>query len=200
MRQATRALSAIFIQPRPGSSTPWPQYIHLRGRTAWEFACGDGRMVNALLSAGCTRVLATDIVDNGKHQHEVFDFLSSGLPRCIPPFDLFVTNPPFGTGGRLAVKFIEAGLARLEEYGALLAWLLPCDFDSAKKRPPFFHDCPHFLGKSVLTRRVIWFQRNDGGREVPKENTAWFLWARNPLRVPRSPIILHAPNASGDAP
>jgi hypothetical protein len=45
----------------------------------------------------------------------------------------------------------------------------------------------------VLTRRVVWFQRQDDKREAPKENSAWFLWQHSPLRIPRAPVILYAP-------
>jgi hypothetical protein len=167
------------------------EHVGLRGLTAWEPACGDGRMPKALRAAGCARVYTSDIVDRGNGQDEVLDFLSAQSPKCAD-FDLLATNPPFGKGGRLATAFIEAGLRRLP-IGGTLALLLPCDFDSAKTRPRYFGDCPHFVGKIVLTRRVVWFERNDGVREAPRENSAWFLWARSPLRLHRSPTVLYAP-------
>ena len=71
--------------------------------------------------------------------------------------------------------------------------MLPCDFDSAKTRARYFDDCPEFVGKIVLRQRVVWFQRSDGIREAPKENSAWFIWQRNLLRVRRPPIIFYAP-------
>jgi hypothetical protein len=168
----------------------------MSGLTVWEFACGDGRMVEALQLQGCARVYASDIVDYGWGQDEVFDFLSAQKPK-LPRFDLGVTNPPFGQGGKLATAFIEAGLRRLP-VGATLVLLLPCDFDSAKTRARYFGDCPHFVGKIVLTKRIVWFQRSDGIREAPKENSAWFLWARSPLRIRRSQIILYAPANAED--
>ena len=173
------------------------EHVDLRGLTVWEPACGDGRMVEALRAVGCARVYATDIVDRGG-QDEVLDFLSVQIPK-LADFNLIATNPPFGQGGRLATAFIEAGLRRLPMGGAL-ALLLPCDFDSAKTRARHFGDRLHFVGKIVLTRRVVWFQRSDGIREAPKENSAWFLWQRSPLRFRRSPVILYAPasDAAGD--
>jgi hypothetical protein len=166
------------------------EHVELRGTTVWECACGDGRMVAALRAAGCARVYASDIAERGG-QDEALDFLSAQIPK-VSDFNLIATNPPFGQGGRLAVAFIAAGLRRLP-VGAMLALLLPCDFDSAKTRTRYFGDCPDFVGKIVLTRRVVWFQRDDGVREAPKENSAWFLWQRNPLRVRRPPVILYAP-------
>src|SRR5215467_12258700 len=107
------------------------------------------------------------------------------------------TNPPFGQGGRQATAFIEVGLRRLP-VGAMLALLLPCDFDSAKTRARYFGDRPEFVGKIVLRERIVWFQRDDGVREAPKENSAWFIWQRSLLRIRRPPIILYAP-ANGEA-
>jgi hypothetical protein len=182
---------------------PWvvaalAEHVDLRGLTVWEPACGDGRMVAALQAAGCVCVHSSDIVERGNGQDEVLDFLSAREPG-IARYDGMITNPPFGERGMLAVAFIEAGLRRIRQRGGLLALLLPCDFDSAKTRAQYFRDCPEFVGKIVLTQRVVWFQRDDGIREAPKENSAWFLWARNSLRVHRPPIILYAP-ANGEPP
>src|SRR5262245_2471067 len=139
------------------------EHVDLRGLTVWEQACGDGRMGEALRLQGCARVYTSDIVDRGTGQDEVLDFLSVQRPKFKRP-DLICTNPPFGQGGRLATAFIEAGLHRLP-VGAMLALLLPADFESAKTRRCYFGNCPHFVAKIVLTKRIIWFQRNDGIRE-----------------------------------
>src|SRR5262249_35684246 len=81
------------------------------------------------------------------------------------------------------------------------ALLLPYDFDSAKTRARYFGDCPHFVAKIALTKRIVWFERNDGIREAPKENSAWFLWQRSPLRLRHPPVILYAPaNAARELP
>jgi hypothetical protein len=181
---------------------PWvvgalAEHVDLTGLTVWEPACGGGRMVEALRQR-CARVYASDIVDYSAGQDEVLDFLSAQAPKLERPPDLIGTNPPFGQGGRLATAFIEAGLRRIGVCG-YLALLLPCDFDSAKTRARYFGDCPHFVGKIVLTRRIVWFNRNDGVREAPKENSAWFLWARSPLRVRHQPVILYAPANGGGA-
>src|SRR5262249_11154963 len=113
------------------------------------------------------------------------------MPK-LARFDMSATNPPFGQGGRQATAFIEVGLRRLP-VDATLALLLPCDFDSAKTRVRYFGDCPEFVGKIVLRERIVWFQRSDGIREAPKENSAWFLWERSPLRIRHQPVILYAP-------
>jgi hypothetical protein len=176
---------------------PWvvsalAEHVDLRGLTVHEPACGDRRMAEALLLAGCARVYTSDIVDYGAGQNEVLDFLSAQMPNLEQPPDAIITNPPFGQGGRLATAFIEVGLRRLP-VGATLALLLPCDFDSAKTRARYFGDCPEFVGKIVLRKRIVWFQRDDGICEAPKENHAWFLWQRSLLRTHCPPIILYAP-------
>jgi hypothetical protein len=80
-----------------------------------------------------------------------------------------------GNGQDEALDFLSAQIPKLAH------------FDLLATNPPI-----------VLTRRVVWFQRDDGVREAPKENSAWFLWQRNPLRLRRPPVILYAPNAVGD--
>jgi hypothetical protein len=170
------------------------EHLELRGLTVWEPTCGDGRMDVALRSAGAACVYASDIVDYGSGQDEVLDFLSAQNPK-LERFDAIVTNPPFGPGGTLATAFIEVGLRRLGPNG-LLALLLPADFDSAKTRARIFGDHPWFAAKIALTRRIVWFERDDGIREAPKENHAWFLWQRSPLRARRGPVILYAPAAA----
>jgi len=182
------------------------EHLDLAGITAWEPACGDGRMVAPLVRAGCKCVFATDIVDHGDPQDDVLDFLSGETPPpLLDPIDLIVTNPPFGERGKQATAFIEVGLSQITRprqhvigNHAYLALLLPCDFDSAKTRTRYFGNCPEFVGKIVLRERIVWFQRDDGVREAPKENSAWFIWQRSLLRIRRPPIILYAP-ANGEA-
>jgi hypothetical protein len=175
------------------------EHVDLHGLTTWEFACGNGSMVEALRLAGCARVCASDIIDYGAGQDEVLDFLSAQLPKFDQPFDLLCTNPPFGQGGRLATAFIEAGLRRLGKRG-ILALLLPCDFDSAKTRARYFGDCEAFVAKIVLRERVVWFPRSDGIRAAPKENTAWYVWEYRALRIHHPPVILYAPKRERDDP
>jgi hypothetical protein len=177
---------------------PWvvsalAEHVDLRGLTVHEPACGDGRMAEALRLQGCARVYTSDIADRGSGQNEVLDFLSTQMPNLERPPDAIITNPPFGQGGRLATAFIEVGLTRIRRHGGLLALLLPCDFDSAKTRTRYFGDCPDFVAKIVLRKRIVWFQRDDGVCEAPKENHAWFLWQRSLLRARRPAVILYAP-------
>jgi predicted RNA methylase len=166
------------------------EHIDLIGKTIWECAAGRGHMVEALRAAGAARVHATDVFNHGYPLDEILDFVTAS-PKL--PFDMIVTNPPWGIGGKLAVKFIESGLRHVAG-GAALALLLSADFDSATLRPRLFRDCNQFLGKVVLTKRIVWFNRTDGVREAPKENAAWYLWEPTVLRTRQPPVVLYAPN------
>ena len=175
------------------------EHIDFQNLTVWECACGDGRMSEALKLAGCSRVYSTDIFDYGyAGQDEIFDFLS-GEPKLPGLPDGIVTNPPFGKRGKLAEAFIEAGLRRIASHAGFLALLLPHEFDCAKSRPRFFGDCADFVGKITLRRRVKWFEHPDKRKREPKENSAWFLFARDPLRVRHRPIILYSPQCGAVA-
>jgi hypothetical protein len=161
-----------FYPTPPWATATLGEHIELHGKHVWECACGDGRMAEALKTAGA-RVYATDIVDRGYGESNgVLDFLADQTPQLS--FDGIVTNPPFGLRGKLAAAFIATGLRRIGDDG-FLALLLPVDFDSAKTRAAFFADCPQFVGKIVLTRRIKWFQHPTKPNRHPKENSAWFL-------------------------
>jgi hypothetical protein len=166
------------------------EHVDVGGKTIWECAAGGGHMVEALKAAGAAKVWATDVASYGYPLDEILDFVTGPPPNLR--FDMIITNPPWGAGGKLAVKFIESGLLRIARGGAL-ALLLSADFDSATLRPRLFRDCNHFLGKVVLTRRIVWLKRADGKREQPKENAAWYLWAKPVLRTRLTPVVLYAP-------
>jgi hypothetical protein len=166
------------------------EHVDLVGMRVWECACGNGQMAEALKAAGAS-VFSSDVEDYGYVGLDaVLDFAAGQHPNTAR-FSAIVTNPPFGNRGKLAERFIAAGLQQITEYG-FVALLLPVDFDSAKTRTRFFAGCPHFAGKIILTRRIVWFANPNKQRESPKENTAWFLWSRNAIRG-RPPIVLYAP-------
>lgn len=168
----------------------WPiaalaEHVDLAGHDIWECAAGSGQMAEALKSVGAAHVYCTDIAEYGYPLDALFDFVSRQCLDLPEPHDT-ISNPPFGLRGRTAEAFIEAGLRRMSRGE-------PADFDSAKTRVRFFGDCPAFLAKIVLTKRIVWFERSDGIREAPKENSAWYLWSQpDALRI-RRPIILYAP-------
>ena len=97
--------------------------------------------------------------------------------------DGICTNPPFGTGGRLACQFI----ARALELVPVIAMLLRIDFDRGKTRTHLFSDCPAFDRKIVLLDRIVWFERE--GAPGPSENHAWYIWN---ARHRGSPTISYA--------
>jgi hypothetical protein len=175
------------------------EHVHFRDRTVWECACGDGCMAEALKAAGCARVYSTDIVTNGyAGQDGVLDFLSGRTPSDLPRCDGAVTNPPYGPRGKTAEAFIERCLQLLAAgYTDFAALLLPHDFDSAKTRAHLFGDCPHFVGKITLRRRVKWFEHPEQPQRNPKENTDWYLFERRLHNERRRPFILYAPNHNG---
>jgi hypothetical protein len=154
------------------------EYVELAGKTIWECACGDGRMAEAFKALGATSVHASDIADYAYPASRRLDFLTATAP-LVADIDLIATNPPFGAQGKLAVKFVEAGL-RLIAGREMLALLLPADFDSGVTRRHLFADCAAFLGKIVLLDRIVWYPNADPSKENPKENCAWFLWTNGP--------------------
>jgi hypothetical protein len=184
----TRAEKDLYPTPAWVIVEALAEVVGLAGAHVWEFAAGDGRMCRALESVGAT-VYASDIVDPHGCCDEILDFTSEQQPR-LAQFHAGITNPPYGQGGKLAEAFIAAGLRRTSGQ-QLLALLLPCDFDSAKTRARFFGDCPRFMGKIVLRRRIKWFEHPEKKKKQPKENHAWFLW-REP-RVLQRPSLWYAP-------
>jgi hypothetical protein len=114
------------------------EHVALEGRSIWECAVGDGRMVSALQAEGA-RVFASDIAPHSCLD-AVFDFLAPGLPPGLSHFNGIATNPPWGSRNRLAERFIAAGLDHISKCGGFLALLLPTDFDSARTRLHLVHD------------------------------------------------------------
>lgn len=133
----------------------------------WEPACASGRMAQRLHAT-----FASDLVTT--YGKEGVDFLKAELP---PGCDTIITNPPFG---RNAEAFIRHALKLLRnsEYGYhfFIAMLLPINFDAASTRADLFGACPEFRTKVILTKRIVWFEREDGEKAAPSENHAWFIW------------------------
>jgi hypothetical protein len=171
------------------------EHVGIAGSTVWECAAGTGEMVEALKAAGA-QVWASDVVDRGYPLDAVLDFVSGPAPDIR--VDLIVTNPAWGTQGRIAVKFIEAGIRHIASGRARgLALLLSTDFDSATTRPRLFRDCSYFTAKLVLTKRIVWYKRTDGKREQPKENNAWFVWGQPlPCTTRQAPVLRYAPSSA----
>jgi hypothetical protein len=174
------------------------EHINLKGLRVWEPAAGEGKMVEALQSYGAI-VLATDVKNHGLDVRRAgqvfrgeFDFTIPGHCPWINSFELLITNPPYGARGETALRFIDLGLERIGPRAAM-ALLLPVDFDSAKTRAKFFADCPRFLAKIVLTKRIRWFEPEAGKKNcAPSANHAWFVYGSTTL-APSAPRLLYAP-------
>ncbi|MBS7703274.1 hypothetical protein [Chelatococcus asaccharovorans] len=136
----------------------------------WEPACGNGAIMEALGKRGHT-VYGSDIEPVGIPQAKRLNFLTEACPW---PIDAdIVTNPPYGRQGRIAEAFIHRALEYTRGHMGSVAMLLAVDFDSAKTRARFFREHPAFCRKIVLTRRIVWIER-DGAS--PSQNHAWFVW------------------------
>jgi len=141
-----------------------PKYV-------WEPACGDGHMVRVLESRGHS-VAGTDIAIGGN------DFLQATLAPWARRFAV-VTNPPFGSRGKLAEGFIWKALELTKPCGGSVAMLLPCDFDHAVSRGGLFQHRAYCM-RIVLTARPKWF---DGGA-TPKTNFVWHCWDWQNVHAP----------------
>jgi hypothetical protein len=167
-------------------------HIDLRDLVVWEPAAGQGHMAEVLKTSGAERVFCTDIVDRSYPLDALHDFTSNRRPDFASSVYAIITNPPGGPRNTTAELFIERGLQHIW-HGGLLALLLPTDFDSAGRRRQWFADCPWFCARIALTRRIVWFERQDGTREAPKENHCWCIWQRTALRTRPAPITLYGP-------
>ncbi len=135
-----------------------------------EPCAGGGNMADVLREHDYM-VTTYDIIGHSGIDH-VVDFLSD---ECMPPPLVdFIVNPPYGTSGRLAVKFIEKCLKLTKPYEGSVAVLLRADFDSAKTRKHLFGEHPAFYRKFVLTDRISWANIEETGS--PSTNHAWFVW------------------------
>ena len=150
------------------TETVIPHLKALNVTSIWEPAAGQGEMAAALANAGFT-VTATDL-------NSGVDFLddktwSQAVSRC----NAIVTNPPYGQQGKLAVRFIERALDLMRPRRGAVAMLLKVDFDSGLTRRRFFADCPAWMTKVVLLKRIQWFKSPTGN--TSSDNHAWHLWS-----------------------
>lgn len=140
----------------------------------WDPAAGAGHILRPFAAAGHT-VWGTDILP-ADNRIRIGDFFEQRLGESV--ISAIVTNPPYGKGGRLAVKFIERAIELMR--GApgghgMVAMLLRVDFDSANGRRPIFDDHPAFAAKYTLTKRIRWANLEQSA-SGPTENHAWFVW------------------------
>ena len=157
-----------------------------RGQLAlWEPAAGRGKMAIVLnrkhacyssdiqLADGfeaCAWGWRPGITVPGVGQLIQHDFL---VDEPYTEFDGIVTNPPFGREGP---KFLRRALDLTKERRGFVAMLFPMDFDAAPGRADLFRDHPAWHKKVVLTKRIVWFAREDGQKEAPSMHHAWYLF------------------------
>jgi hypothetical protein len=156
------------------TETVIPHLKALKVTSVWEPAAGEGGMAAVLTRAGFT-VTATDLSGGVNF----LDDKAQALSRC----DAIVTNPPYGLQGKLAERFIERALDLMRPGRGVVAMLLKVDFDSGLTRRRFFADCPAWMTKLVLLKRIEWFKSLNGN--TPSDNHAWFIWSRRHDGPPR---------------
>jgi hypothetical protein len=163
------------------------------GQEVWECAGGAGHLAAGLAAEGY-RVLASDIAPaSGPHKHPVVrhDFLaSSGLGGGAGA--AIVTNPPYGPQSRLALAFIHKGLALIEQGPAIMALLLPFEFDARPSRSALVGEHPFFLAKVTVGERIRWanLPQKDA---TPMAHHAWFIWSahvQHHIRAQRFPKVM----------
>jgi len=157
-----------FYQTEPWATEALLRHFPVAGLTVWEPAAGGHLMADAL-KAGGGEVLTSDIAEYGRlHDFPDLDFLEKGLP--LPSgCDAIITNPPYGKGNRMAVRFAEVALERCD---GMVALLLTAKFDFGKTRRHLFADNPRFMAKIALVDRISWA----GNGATGTEDHAWYVW------------------------
>lgn len=164
------------------------RHFPVHGINVWEPAAGNHLVVDELRANGAL-VTTSDIETYDREHDQIFDFLSDREDYEV--FDGIFTNPPYGKGNRLAVKFAEKALERC---AGLVGLVLTAKFDSGSSRRHLFRDNPRFAAKIVLVDRISWTLDGVTGTE----DHAIYVWTEKP-RLPRMPVIFYAGRRDGDA-
>lgn len=152
----------------------------MSGSTVWEPAAATGKISRVLAEAGYA-VLSTDI----REGDNFLSYTSYPGPGALLGV---VTNPPYN----IAPQFIRQALAFPSTH--FVAMLLRSDFDHAKTRADLFGSSTTFSRKVVLTKRIVWVEREDGKRASPSENHAWYIWDKFPsIEKFPLPTLVYAP-------
>lgn len=152
---------------------PWAvealcRHINFSRSFIWEPAAGNHKIADYLTSLGSI-VHTSDIVTYEREHGEIYDFLNEPINPPRNEIVSIITNPPYGKGNRLAVKFAEIALARCDGFVALL---LTAKFDFGKTRRHLFADNPRFAMKIALLDRISW----EGNGQTGTEDHAWYIW------------------------
>lgn len=140
----------------------------------WEPCCGDGGIARVLHAAGHS-VVSSDIepinverIPGGAVRADFFEW----TPQNLSEIDAIISNPPYG---KAAPLFVRRALELMRKNRGMVAMLLPMAWDTASTRRDLFADCPAFMKKLVLTRRIVWFNKGEDAK-TPKENHCWLIW------------------------
>ena len=152
------------------------------GMCVWEPAAGTHMMVDELKRQGA-RVLASDIQTYGRRHDFILDAVTYD-GTVWPRPDAVITNPPYGKGNRMAVKFIENILRHNPDCS--VAMLLTAKFDFGKTRKHLFADNGRFMAKVALLDRISW----EGNGETGTEDHAWFIWGHEQTQ-PYQPRMMY---------
>ena len=132
--------------------------------------CGDGQIIKACTDLGL-KADGADIHYYGFKPGGANFLKMEALPEG---FNNIITNPPYGSQGKLAVAFIEKALELVKKKAGIAAFLLRKDFDSAKSRQDLFDVKNHFCAEITLLKRIQW--TNLIHTASSSQNHSWFIW------------------------
>jgi len=162
-----RAANELY-QTEPWATEVLLRHFPMSGLGVWEPAVGNHLMADVLRDRGAI-VMTSDIAQYDRAHDRLFDFLTGDWLEAPGYFHAIITNPPYGKGNRLAVRFAELSLERCD---GMVALLLTAKFDFGKTRRHLFQNNPRFMAKIALLDRISWA----GNGETGTEDHAWYVW------------------------
>ncbi len=153
------------------------KHINIVNANVWEPSAGNHKIADVINKESMYRHFTSDIETYDRKHSFHFDFFADTesvirlwdretWTKC----DWIITNPPYGEGNRLAVKYAELALERADN----VALLLTAKFDFDKTRQHLFKDNPRFSKKIALLDRIQWFP----GATTGTEDHAWYVWQK----------------------
>jgi hypothetical protein len=159
-----------LYQTEPWATQALLRHFPVTGLYVWEPAAGNHLIADVLKENGA-EVETSDIATYDRQHDRIFDFFDTKPNGWFSPYDVIITNPPYGKGNRQAVRFAELALERCQH--GLVALLLTAKFDFGKTRHHLFRDNPRFCSKINLVDRIQWFPGDTTGTE----DHAWYVWS-----------------------
>lgn len=144
----------------------------------WEPCAGAGNLARAIQRTWGQPCLATDLEPDARQLVPVakLDFLKSAGPSTGAKVPLvIITNPPFGSQGRLAERCVAHALEVTEPSGGAVLMLLSFAFDAARTRVGLVGYHPAFATKITTSKRIRWTNVKQQGNG-PSADHAWFIW------------------------